>query len=99
MEIQIHNWTGYEDECEIAYFEPFGGDYIKTYFLSKLNTRLYIDEDGASGVEIMSVECHTYDDQDNKMPHTLQDQEIRQIELEMPEYVDWQEWIDNQKYD
>ena len=99
MEIQIHNWTGYEAECEVAYFEHLGGDYLKTYYLTNLNTRLFIDEDGASGVEILSVECHTYDDQDNEIKHTLTENEIWQLEGELWEYVDWDEWIDSQKYD
>jgi hypothetical protein len=99
MEIQIHNFTGYESECEVAYFEHLGGDYVKTYYLSDLNVRLSIDIMGDAYVQITKVKCHLFDIDDNEIAHTLTDQEIKDLQEEMVNYVDWDEWLESQKLD
>ncbi len=99
MEIQLHNFTGYESECEVTYFEHLGGNYVKSYFLSDLHVRLSIDLMGDASVKILKVKCHVCDDDDNEIEHTLTDQEIKDLQEEMVEYVDWDEWLESQKLD
>jgi hypothetical protein len=54
---------------------------------------------GDASVKILKVKCHVCDDDDNEIEHTLTDQEIKDLQEEMVEYVDWDEWLESQKLD
>ena len=99
MEIQIFNFTGYEDECEVSYFDG-ERKYLKTLFLTNLDLTLYYDKKrDTHRVTINSVNATQYDKKDEGKAYLLDDFEIFEIEQEMAQYIDWCEWEENQKYD
>lgn len=98
MNIKIWNFTGYEDECEVSFYE-IDGQPSKSYFLIDLDIEKSMDREGFGNVKINNVKCQVYDDQDNVNFHVLTEDEISIIEYEMKDYIDWEEWIESQRPD
>ena len=100
MEIQIYNFTGYEDSCEVSYFDE-EGNHKKTLFLTELDLLLYHnDKKGLYGVTINKVNALLYEkDKDFGTEYKLDDFELFEIQCEMVNYINWQEWEANRLTD
>lgn len=100
MKIQIFNFTGYEDECEVSYFDN-NDKYLKTFFLSNLNLTLYYDKRYETHkVTINSVECILFNKNDDTgTKHALDEFELFEIQQEMVGYIDWDDWEENKLID
>jgi hypothetical protein len=99
MEIQIFNFTGYEEECEISYFNG-EGKYLKTLFLTNLDLTLYHDKRRDEyKVTINSVDAMQFDGNEKGVVYMLDDFEIFEIQHEMVKYIDWNEWEENKLVD
>jgi hypothetical protein len=98
MNIRIHNFTGYENECDVDFYEV-DGKYSKSYYLIDLDIEKSMDREGFGNVKINNVKCQVYDDQDNVNIHILTEEEISVIEYEMKDYIDWEEWIESKRPD
>ena len=91
MIVNILNFTGYEDSCEII-FTNSNGEYIKTFFLENLEIDLYINQQKNHTVKITGYKCVQYDDLKSGMPNTLSKYEVILIETAMRNLIDWESW-------
>jgi Zn/Cd-binding protein ZinT len=99
MEIQIFNFTGYEKECEIMYFDG-KGKYLKTLFITNLDLTLYHNQKREEyKVTINSIEAIQFDKNSKGVPYLLDDFELFEIQHEMVGYIDWVAWEENRLVD
>jgi hypothetical protein len=100
MEMQIFNFTGYEQECEVSFFNG-QGKYLKTLFLTELDLTLYFDKKQETHkVTINSVESILFKKGDeNGTKYILDDFELFEIQQEMVGYIDWEAWEENKLVD
>lgn len=100
MEIKIFNFTGYEDECEVSYFDG-QGKYLKTLFLTNLDLTLYYHQKYETHkVIINNVESMLFKkDEEHGTKHILDEFELFKIQTEMAGYIDWNEWEENKLVD
>jgi hypothetical protein len=100
MEIKIFNFTGYEDECEVSYFDG-ESKYLKTLFLTDLDLTLYYDKrQETHKVTINSVKSMLFNRNDEHGANYILDNfEIFEIQHEMVGYIDWEEWEENKLVD
>jgi hypothetical protein len=91
MEYLIYNYTGYENEFEVAVFE--NGKINFDFYVSNINTTLSIDQHGFGKVKINAITCITYNEKDEPIYYILSQEQISILEKELPEYIDWNEWI------
>ena len=92
MEFLIYNYTGYESEFEVAMLDK--GKIQFSFYVTNINTTLSMDEDGHGKVRINTISCISYDIEDNPQPYVLTQEQIVALEKELPEYIDWNEWLD-----
>jgi len=99
MEIKIFNFTGYEDECEVSYFDG-AGKYLKTLFLTNLDLTLYHDKRRDDYfVTINSVDAMQFDNNEKGVVYMLDDFELFEIQHQMKGYIDWSQWEENRLID
>ena len=92
MRIEAVGFTGFENQCEIYYYDS-KGDYIKTRELQNLNFKLLVNCHGNHAVKIESCTCTLFDDYiQNGIIETLAFHEMYSIEKAMTECVDWEAW-------
>ena len=97
MKIIISGYKGYESECEVEIIRT--GEPIKSFHVESLNTTLTMDADGHGKVRIDTIKCVDYDEDENPIPVELTSEEYTALQNELKEYVDWNEWIDDQRPD
>jgi hypothetical protein len=90
MEILIYNYTGYESEFEVSVNDK--GKLRFEYYVTYSDIKLFLDEDGHGRAKIHNIKCVTYDEDGNPSPYNLDDNQIKLLERELTEYVDWEEW-------
>jgi hypothetical protein len=97
MEYIIYNFTGYENQCEVATIEK--GKIQFSFYVIDLRTTLSMNGDGDAKVRIDTIQCVSYDNEDNQVPHVLSVDEILNLEIAMIDCVDWNDWMDSQRPD
>lgn len=98
MIVNISNFTGYENECEVI-LSNSKGEYIKTFFLQDLECDLYINQQKNHAVKIQSYKCVQYDDLKSGMQNTLSNHELILIETHMIDLIDWELWEQENELD
>lgn len=99
MTAEVKGFTGYENKCEIVYFDS-KGDYLKSRILENLDFELKINAHGNHAVGIKSCNCVTYDDQFmSGKPEDLPTHELYNIERLLTDCVDWDSWDMSQEFD
>jgi len=98
MAVNISNFTGYEDSCEVI-FTNSKGEYIKTFFLENLELDLFINQQKNHAVKITGYKCVQYDDLKSGMPNTLSNHELVLIETQMINLIDWELWEQENELD
>lgn len=98
MIVNILNFTGYEDSCEVI-FTNFKNEYIKTYFLENLELEFYINRQKNHQVKIKGYKCVQYDDLKSSMPNTLSKHDLILIETEIKNIIDWESWEQENELD
>ena len=92
MHVEVVNFTGHENSCTLNYYD-YKGDYIKTHILEDLVVELFINIHGNHSVLIKSCKCTYYDElQKTGIIKTPKLHEIKRMEKEMAECVDWLSW-------
>jgi len=97
MDIEVFGYTGCESECEVV-FKKYN-KIVKSFFVENLTTTLSMDPMGYGKVRIDTIKCLDYDTYGNPIPISLTDKEFVALERELIEYIDWSEWLDNQRPD
>lgn len=92
MELLIYNYTGYENEFEVAQIE--NGKISFDFYVTNIDTTISLDEDGHGKIRINTISCVTYNEEDKSLPYVLTQEQIYALEKELPNYIDWSEWID-----
>lgn len=93
MELLIYNYSGVESEFEVAVLHKGKIDFA--FYVTDIKTTLSLDEDGHGKVSIESISCVTYDNQDEAKPYVISEDLIWMLEKELPEYINWTEWVDH----
>lgn len=93
MHIEVVNFTGHETSCTFNYFDH-KGDYLKTHILEDLVVELCINIQNNHAVHIKSCKCTYFDELQKtgilKVPKL---HELKRMEKEMAECVDWDAWM------
>ena len=98
MIVNILNFTGYEDSCEII-FTNSNDEYMKTLFLEDLELDLSINQQKNHQVKITGYKCVQYDDLKSGMPNTLSNYDLVIIETAMKNLIDWELWEQENELD
>jgi hypothetical protein len=96
MTLNISNYTGYEDECEVI-FTNSKGEYVKTLFFKNLKVKLYTNIKGNYKVGIESYNCIKYDDLQIGTPITLNNHETLLIEEAISNIIDWESFEESKE--
>ena len=92
MHIEINNYTGHENTCEINYYDS-KGDYNHSLVLDNLETELYVNIQGINSVRIVTCNCKYYDDLVKLgNVYTPSASQLSKIEKEMSNCIDWESW-------
>jgi len=92
MHIEVVNFTGYEDNCTINYFDH-KGDYVRTHVLENLQVELHINTHHNYAVTIKSCTCIYFDEmQKSGIEKTPKRHELEKIQNALRDCVDWDEW-------
>lgn len=96
MHLEINNYTGHENNCEINYYD-IKGDYVYSLVLENLKTELYVNIQGNQSVRIVECDCKYYDDffKTGKV-YTPKPHQINKIEDNMSNCIDWDAWEQKQ---
>ena len=97
MSYIIYNFTGYEKQFEVATIE--NGKIQFYLYVTDLRTTLTMDSSGYGKVRIDIISCVVYDAEDNQVPYMLSQEEITNLEHQMIDCVDWNDWLDSQRPD
>ena len=97
MSFIIYNFTGSEKEFEVSRIE--NGKIQFYLYVTDLRTTLSMDASGYGKVRIDSITCVIYDAEDNQVPYVLSQEEITNLEHQMIDCIDWNEWMDSQRPD
>ena len=93
MHIEVVNFTGHESNCTLNYYDH-KGDYLKTYILEELVVELRVNIKNNHTVTIKSCKCTYFDElYKNGIIKTPKLHEIKRMEKEMTECVDWETWM------
>jgi len=92
MHIEVNNYTGHENTCEINYYDS-KGDYLKSLVLDNLETELFVNQQGNNSVRIVSCNCMYYDELVKLGTiYNLKNSQIQVIENAMNDCIDWETW-------
>ncbi len=93
MEIIIYYYSGFQTEFEVAVLHKGKIDFA--FYVTDIKTILSLDEDARGKVKIESITCITYNSKDEPKPYILNEELIWMLEKELPEYINWNEWVDH----
>jgi hypothetical protein len=99
MHIEVNNYSGHENTCEINYYDS-KGDYLKSLVLDNLETELFINQQGNYAVRILGCNCIYYDDEIKLgVVYNLKNSQIQSIENSMCDCIDWETWQEENSID